>query len=45
MFVNGTEWGGDPTQVPLTDQSAIVVTFGTSDQLPDPMPNTFTFGA
>ncbi len=45
VFVNGTEWGGDPTQVPLTDQSAIVVTFGTSEQLPDPMPNTFTFGA
>jgi len=45
VFVNGKEWGGDPTQVPLTDLSAIVVTFGTADQLPNPMPNTFTFGS
>lgn len=45
VFVNGNEWDGDAPQVPLTDLSAIVVTFGTDDQLPDPMPNTFTFGA
>jgi hypothetical protein len=31
--------------VPLADQSAIVVTFGTEAQLPDPMPDSFTFNA
>lgn len=45
IFVNGKEWAGNATQVPLTDLSAIVVTFGTADQLPNPMPNTFTFGS
>jgi hypothetical protein len=44
-FVNGEPFEGDPRTIPLADQSAIVVTFGTEDELPDPMPNTFTFGA
>jgi hypothetical protein len=45
VFVNGNEWDGDAPQVPLTDLSTIVVAFGTEDQLPSPMPNTFDFGA
>ena len=44
VYLNGQQYTGDPTLMPLTDQAAIVVTMGTSDQLPDPMPNTFTFG-
>jgi len=45
IFVDGKEWGGNPTQVPLNDLTAIVVAFGTADQLPNPMPDKFTFGA
>jgi hypothetical protein len=44
VFVDGQPYVGDPTLVPLADQSAIVVTFGTEAQLPDPMPDSFTFG-
>jgi hypothetical protein len=45
VFVDGQPYVGDPTLLPLNDQSAIVITFGTQDQLPNPMPNTFTFNA
>jgi hypothetical protein len=44
VFVNGKPYSGDPTQLPLNDQDAIVVTMGTSDQVPDPIPDSFTFG-
>jgi hypothetical protein len=44
-YVNGAPYDGDPRQIPLTDQSAIVLVFGTADQLPDPIPGSFTFGA
>jgi hypothetical protein len=43
VFVDGQPYVGDPTQLPLTDQVAIVVTMGTQDQLPDPIPDSFTF--
>ncbi len=33
-YVNGQEWTGDPTQIPLNDQDVIVLTFGTPDQVP-----------
>jgi hypothetical protein len=33
-YVNGQEWTGDPTQIPLTDHEVIVLTFGTADQVP-----------
>jgi hypothetical protein len=29
----------------MDDQSVIVVTFGTQDQLPDPIPDTFDFAS
>jgi hypothetical protein len=35
VFVDGEEWAGDPRSIPLEDQRAIVVTFGTPDQLPE----------
>jgi len=40
-YVNGVEWTGDPTQIPLDDQSVIVLAFGSSDQLPNPVPSSF----
>ncbi|HEX6844951.1 MAG TPA: hypothetical protein VF235_07550 [Actinomycetota bacterium] len=43
VFVDGEEVEGNPRDIPLADQSAIVVTFGTEEQLPDPMPNSFSF--
>jgi len=43
VFVDGKETSGDPTQVKLTDQQVVVVTYGTEDQLPDPMPSTFIY--
>jgi len=45
VFLNGQEYTGDPTLLPLTDQAAVVITMGTTDQLPDPMPDSFTFGS
>jgi hypothetical protein len=44
VFLDGQEYTGDPTLLPLTDQEAVVITMGTPDQLPDPMPDSFTFG-
>ena len=37
VFVDGEEFTGDPRSVPLEDGKAIVVAFGTEDQLPDPV--------
>jgi len=45
VFVDGEPYVGDPTLMPLNDQSAIVITFGTEAQLPDPLPDSFTFNA
>jgi len=44
VFLDGQAYTGDPTLLPLTDQAALVITMGTTDQLPDPMPDSFTFG-
>jgi hypothetical protein len=43
VYVDGELYAGDPMQIPLDDQIAIVVTMGTQDQLPDPIPDSFTF--
>lgn len=40
VYVNGQQYTGDPTLLPLTDQLVVVVTFGTADQVPDPLPNS-----
>jgi hypothetical protein len=42
-FVNGEPFDGDPRSIPLDDQSAIVLTYGTEDDVPDPIPNSFEF--
>jgi hypothetical protein len=39
VYVNGDEYTGDPTLLPLTDMLSVVITFGTKDQLPDPIPS------
>ena len=39
VFVNGAEYTGDPTLLPLTDMLAVTITFGSNDQLPDPIPS------
>jgi hypothetical protein len=39
VYVNGDQYTGDPMLLPMTDQLTIVVTFGTTDQLPDPIPS------
>lgn len=38
VFVHGEEYTGDPREMPLEDNSRIVITFGTEDELPDPIP-------
>ena len=40
VYVDGQQYTGDPTLVPLTDLSTIAVTFGTPSQLPDPIPSS-----
>lgn len=42
-FVNGEPWDGSPRDIPLDDQNAIVLVFGTEAQTPDPIPDAFTF--
>jgi hypothetical protein len=41
VFLNGQQYVGDPTLMPLTDLTAVVITIGTEAQLPDPMPSSF----
>jgi len=45
VFVDGQEFTGDPTDVPLEEEHVIVVTYGTEDELPDPIPATFDFAS
>lgn len=42
-FVGGQEVTGDPREIVLDDETVIVLTYGTSEQLPDPIPSTFDF--
>ena len=39
VYVDGKEYTGDPTLLPLTDMLSVVITFGTKGQLPDPIPS------
>jgi hypothetical protein len=43
VFVDGEEVEGNLQDVQLDDQSVIVVTYGTPDELPDPIPSSFDF--
>ena len=37
-FVDGKPFDGNPRDIELTDREEIVVAYGTSDQVPDPLP-------
>jgi len=41
VYENGQQYTGDPTLMPLTDLTAVVIAYGTPAQLPDPMPSSF----
>ena len=41
VYENGQLYTGDPTLMPLTDLTAVVITYGTEAQLPKPMPSSF----
>ena len=43
VYVDGRQQTGDLRDVALDDQSVVVVTYGTQEQLPDPIPSTFDF--
>lgn len=45
VWVDGEEVTGNRRDVVLTDETVLVVTFGTEEQLPDPIPSTFDFGS
>lgn len=45
VFVNGVEITGSPRDMVLEDLDVIVVTYGSEDQLPDPIPSTHDFSA
>jgi len=41
VFLNGKPYPGNPTKLPLKEHEIIVVAFGTSSELPNPIPHTF----
>ena len=43
VFVNGNLFQGDPRTIELKDHEEIVVTFGTSEELPNPVPSSYAF--
>ena len=43
LFVDGKQVTGDPTKLALDDQQVIVLTYGTEDQLPDPIPSQYIY--
>lgn len=45
VYVDGKEVSGDPGDVPLDDQTVIVITYGTQQEEPDPIPSTFDFSS
>ena len=45
VFVNGQEVTGSAREVLLDDQATIVLTYGTQDELPNPVPSSFDFGS
>jgi hypothetical protein len=44
VYLDGKPYVGDPTQLQLADQQAIVLAYGTTDQMPNPLPDNFNFG-
>lgn len=45
VWVNGTEVAGDLTRVKLAEHQEIAIAHGTAAQMPDPVPDSFDFGA
>jgi hypothetical protein len=45
VFKDGQEVTGPIRDLVLDDQSVVVLAFGTEDQLPDPIPDTFDFAS
>jgi hypothetical protein len=45
VYVDGEEVSGDPRDVPLDDQTVIVITYGTQQEEPAPIPSTFDFSS
>ena len=43
-YVDGRPFTGDPRTIPLADQSAVVLVFGSTDEIPQTIPDTYTFG-
>jgi hypothetical protein len=43
VFLDGRPYPGDPTELELADEQVIVVTYGSPDDLPDPMPSRFRY--
>jgi hypothetical protein len=43
VYMNGKLYRDDATQLPLGNEQVIVVTYGTPDQVPDPMPSVFHY--
>jgi hypothetical protein len=43
VYVNGTQVAGEPSLVRLANHQVIAVTFGTQQELPNPIPSTFDF--
>ena len=42
VYVNGTQITTDVTKIPLTQHEDVVVTYGTTAQLPSPIPKTYS---
>lgn len=45
VYENGQPVGGDPRDVVLNSHDEIVITYGTRDELPNPIPKSFAFGS
>jgi hypothetical protein len=45
IYVDGQQFGSDPTKISLKDQEVIVVTYGTASEIPSPIPSVFHYGA
>ncbi len=45
VFVNGSLFNGDPRQIELQQHQEIVIAYGISKDLPNPIPSTYVFPA
>jgi hypothetical protein len=43
VYVNGKQVTTDPTLIPLKDQEVIIVTYGTPDEVPNPVPSVYHY--